>query len=438
MREKKIFSISVLLASVIFLRMSLPREMAEPLLKNQPEKEVLANGLTVIHQEDNSSPISVVHVLMQGGKRLEPEGKDGLSFLTTRLLLELPSQQMLQRLMNQATHTSFFCRQDFAVIRISCLSENLEEAVRLSTQILKSPLFTGIRIGRIKENMSHYEKLEEDQPLNVAHAAAMDIFFRGTPYARKTYGTTASLKKINKKDIEKYYEESVRAKNMIVSISTNLGKEEAIEIIRRHFEDLPEGEPAEPAPIFFVPAKEKRKDLEKDTQQTLIYAAYPLPKVNQRNLILATMLQDLLGKGTDSRLWPLRTEKRLAYIVDARVFLMKEGGMLETFLETDQTKKELAITELQNTIQSLYVKGISSEELAITKAHSKGVAIRENETKVAKSLNLATMETFNLGYDFLNKVLTEIDATTLEEFNAFIRAALNPENAVLITVGPTQ
>lgn len=438
MIQHKIFSVSfVLLCALSLGSLSLP-ETANPLLKYEPQKEILSNGLTFLYHKDDSSPVSIVHVLLRGGKRLEPEGKEGVAFLTTRLCLELPSQQVLQRLMNQATHTSFFCKHDFSVIKISCLSENLEDAIRLSTQILKDPLFSGLRIGRIKEHMSHYKKLEEDQPLNVAHAAALEAFFRNTPYAGQTYGTAESLKKIKKPDIERYHEESIKAANMIVSISTNLEKEKTLSIVQDHFGDFPEEEPAAPAPISLLPVEEKNLELEKDTQQTLVYEAFPLPKVSERGLVLATMLQNLIGKGMNSKLWSLRTEKRLAYIVDTRAFLMKEGGMLECFLETDQTKKELAVTELQKTIRDLYQNGISPEELAITKIHSKGTAIRENETKDTKAFNLATMEALGLGYDFLNRMLVEIDATTLAEFNAFIRDVLNPDKAVTVTVGPNQ
>jgi predicted Zn-dependent peptidase len=438
MIKRKTFSVAALLLSALSLGFFSFPESAEVLLKNQPEKVVLANGLRFIYQKDDSSATSFVHILMKGGKRLEPEGKEGLTFLTTRLCLELPSQQMLQQLMNQATHTSFYCRHDFSVIKISCLSENLEEAIELSTQILKEPLFSGLRIGRLKENMEHYKKLDEDHPLNVAHNAALGIFFHETPYARLTYGTKETLKKIKKKDIERHYEESVKAKNMVVTISTDLEKEKTLGIVQQHFEDFPEGEPIEPTAISFSSKQDKRLDIEKDTQQTLVYAAYPLPKISERSVILATMLQNHLGKGVNSELWSLRTEKKLAYIVDARAFLMRDAGILEAFLETDQTKKDMAITELQKAIQDLYQNGISQEELGITKAHSKGMAIRESETKDTKAFNLASMEALDLGYDFLNKVLVEIDATTLEEFNAFIRDVLDPEKAVMITVGPSQ
>jgi predicted Zn-dependent peptidase len=411
---------------------------AGTVLKNQPTKDILSNGLTFIHHKDDSSPTSVVNILIKGGKKREPEGKEGVAFLTTRLCLELPDQQILQRLMNQATNRTFFNRHDFSVIRISCLSENLEETMELSTKILKDPIISSIRIERIKELMNHYRKLQEDEPLNVAHGAALDSLFNGSPYAGSTYGTEKSLKNVKKRDVDNYYDANVKSGNMIVAISTDLEKEETLRILQPYFEDWPEGAPDGADPISFSPTEEKTLDLEKDAQQTLVYMAFPLPAISEKIYVLSTMVQNLLGKGMNSRLWPLRTEKRLAYIVNSRALLLEEGGILEAYLETDQTKKDMAVTELKNAIQDLYQSGISSEEFRVTKVHTKGSFLRENETKDTKTYNLAFMEALGLGYELLNRMLTELDATTLEEFNAFIKTVLDPEKAVTVTVGPTQ
>jgi zinc protease len=409
------------------------------LLKNQPSMDILSNGLTFIYQKDDSSATSVVQIFIRGGKRREPEGKAGVAFLTTRLCLELPDQQLLQRLMNQAMNRTYLCRDDFSVIKISCLSGNLEEATKLITQILKDPLISGLRIERIKEFMNHYRKLQEDEPINNAHTVALDTLFFGSPYAGSTFGTEQSLKDIKKRDVENYHNTCVRAGNMIVAVSTDLEKEKALRIVQPYFEEFPEGKLSEADPISFSPAENTNVFLEKDAQQTLVYMAFPLPKISQKNYVFSMMLENLLGKGVNSKLWSLRTEKKLAaYIVDSRAFLMREGGMLEAYLETDQTKKEMAVAELKKTVQDLYKNGISSEEFSVTKVHSKGTALRENETKDARTHNLAFMEALGLGYDFLNRVLAEIDATTLPEFNAFIRNVLNPEKAVTITVGPSQ
>ena len=406
------------------------------LFANVPHKDTLSNGLTVVYQRDESSALSVVQIVIQGGKNREPRGMEGLAFLTVRLCLELPDQTVLEKMMNQATRTTMFCREDFSVIKVSCLSENLEEAMKLSTHIFRDPLFSGLRIDRIKEMMDHQRKQQDDEPLNTAHQAALEMLFKGTGYAGLSLGSEESLKKIKKRDIEGFYHDSFRARNMIVVISTDLDKDRALGILQPYFREFAEGKFPEPASFALSAADEKFRFIEKDNQQSLVYLAFPLPAISPRNYVLATMLQNLLGKGMDSKLWPLRTEKKLAYIVNAQAYMMKEGGMLEAYLETDQAKTQEAVRELKKAIRDLYENGISSEELAVTKVQSQGMFLRENETKDEKTYSMAVMEALGLGYDFLNKMPSEIEAPTFQEFNAFIRDVLDPEKAAEIVVGP--
>ncbi len=422
--------------SLVSFLFSVSITSSEDLLNRQPEETVLSNGLTLIYQEDDASPTSVVQILIRGGRRREPAGKQGLAFLTTRLCLEFPSQRSIEQMMNQATRTSMFCRHDFTLIKISCLSENLEEAIKLCTQILKKPLFSGLRIERVKDLMNHQRKQLDDELINVAHTAALDALFAATSYAGSDYGTEESLKNIKKKDIESFYDACVRAGNMVVAISTDLKKESAIEILRPYLEEFPAGKPSDPEAIMFSPSEERSLFLEKDTQQSMVYLAFPLPKVSSKNYILTNLLENLLGKGVNSKLWPLRAEEKLAYVVNAQSFVMREGGILEVYLETDQTKIETAMDALKRIIQNLSEEGISGEELEITKIHSKGWFMRESETKDDKTYNLVAFEALELGCEFLNKVLSEMDATSLEEFNAFMKDVLSLDKAVEIIVGP--
>jgi len=438
MRTKRLHSISAgLILSLVIAIPVLPAS-GDGLLKNLPTRDILSNGLTFIYQKDESSSTSVVQIVLQGGKRMEPAGLEGLAFLTTRLCLDLPDQRVLQRLMNQATNRTFNCQGDFSVIRISCLSGNLKEAIELSAQILRDPLISGIRIERIKEFMDHYRKLQEDEPINIAHAAALEGLFAGSPYAGATYGTEKSLKDIKKRDVEDFFNTCTQAGNMIVVISTDLEKEETLGLLRPYFEAFPQGKGSDGDIITFSRSSEKSLVLTKDTQQTLVYTAFPLPGISRKNFILSMMLENLLGKGMNSRLWPLRTDKKLAYIVNSRAFLMREGGLIEAYLETDQTKKDTAVSELDAIMRDLYQNGVPEEEFLATKVHTKGMALRENETKNSRTYNLAYLEALGLGYDFLNRLLDEIDRTTLDEFHAFIRDVLDPDKAMSIIIGPNR
>jgi predicted Zn-dependent peptidase len=151
---------------------------------------------------------------------------------------------------------------------------------------------------------------------------------------------------------------------------------------------------------------------------------------------MAYMLENLLGKGFNSRLWPLRQKEKLAYLVNSRANQLRDGGFMEAYLETENSKKDVALDALNKVLLDLHENGVSAEELQVTKTNSKANFLRNNETKNIRSITMAYYEAVGVGYDFINSYFSEIDLTSLDEFNAYIKDVLNPEKGVCITVGP--
>jgi predicted Zn-dependent peptidase len=170
------------------------------LSRNLPEEEFLSNGLKLIYQKDTSSAITVLQILVLGGKGTEPEGKDGLAYLTARLALEIPDRGKIQAMMIQASRTSVMSYGDYSLINIRCLSEHLEETLKITTQIMLKPLFSGLRIDFIKKQMTYQRKRQEDDSINVGHNALLEKLFANTSLAGSVFGSEESLKAIKKKD----------------------------------------------------------------------------------------------------------------------------------------------------------------------------------------------------------------------------------------------
>lgn len=407
-----------------------------PLSKNLPKKKILKNGLTLIYQKDESSAITALHIFIQGGKKAEPLEKRGLSYLTSRLAVEIPDRGKVQALMSLASLTSLSSKGDYTFIKIACLSEALDETLKIMLKIMTDPLFSGLRINWIKERMLNNKKTEEDNPLNVAHNAHLETLLAEKNYGGSVFGSEDSLNKIEKKDIVNFYKNYFRGGNMIAAVSSNLEEEELLKICTKYLKEFPEGTPPQ-SKLESLSRKEERKIfLEKETKQSVVSLAFPLPKLTTRNFTLAFLLETLLGKGVGSKLWPLRSKEKLAYNVNARATSMIEGGILEAYLETDNKKKETAMEALKKVIDELFEEGLTEEELEVTKIQSKAMFLRDNETKEAKTLNLAAFEALGLGYEFLNNFFKEIDEITIEEINAYIRDFLDPEKGMELIVGP--
>ncbi len=404
--------------------------------RNLPEEEFLSNGLKLIYQKDTSSAITVFQILIKGGKAVEPKDKSGLAYLTTRLTLEIPDQKKARDLMNQASHVSMTSRGDYSLINITCLSEHVEETLKVTTQIMLKPLFSGLRIEGTKKMINYQRNTQEDDPANVAHKTYLERLFAKKGYGSSVLGSEESLKAIKKKDVKNFYDSYFKAENMVVAVISDLEKAPLIEILDEYFAQLPSGKPAESKPNSVTIPEERQVLIEKDTKQFFISLGFSLPEITRKNFTLASIVENLLGKGVGSRLWDLRYREKLAYNVNAQATLMKDGGILEAYLETDKEKKEVALEALKKVLSSLFEKGITEEELEVTKINAKASFLRDNETKGIRAGNLVSFEALGLGCEFLSGFFLEIDAIGLDEINTYIKDILNPEKGVEVVIGP--
>ncbi len=403
---------------------------------NPPAKKELSNGLTFIYQKDESSEITVLYLFIRGGKRVEPQEKRGLSYLTTRLAIEIPDQKKAQDLMSQASRVSMSSKGDYSFIRIACLSESLEDTLKTMFKIITDPLFSGIRINYIKETMENRKKREEDDALLLAHEAYVKTFLADKGYGGSVLGSEESHKKIKKEDIENFYKTHFQPPNMILVVCSDLEEERILNICSDYFGKFPKGTPPPLEAGSAAVETEKEIFIEKESKQAVVSFGYPLLSLSKRNFALTYLLETLLGRGIGSRLWPLRTEEKLAYNVGSRTTQLKYGGVLEAFLETDNEKQKEALEALRKTIEDLYKDGVTEEELKVTKIQSKASFLRMNETKERRALNLGLFEVQGLGFEFVSSFSQEIEAITLGEMNAFIKETLDPEKRIQIVVGP--
>ena len=407
--------------------------------ENPPRKNSLANGLTFIYQQDESSAITVLYILIRGGKRAESAEERGLSYLTTRLAVEIPDKGKIQALMNQASRITMGTKGDYSFIKISCLSESLEETLKIATKIMTKPLFSGIRLQRIKEQMLNYKKTEEDDPLRKAHNIHLDSIMADKGYGGSVYGSKDSLKKIEKKDIVNFYQKYFKAPNLIAAATSDLKEDKLFKICSPYLEKFAKGNlPEVIQPSYPSNKKEKQIFIEKEAKQSLVSLGYPLPKMTVKNSVLAFILENFLGKGPGSKLWPLRYQQKLAYNIDCRVTEMKEGGLLEAYLETDQAKVTTALASLKEILNKLFEDGLTEEELNTAKIQSKASFLRNIETKENRTLNLAAFEALGLGCNFLNNFLEELAKISLDDVNSYLREVLNPNHAVEVIIGPKE
>jgi len=398
----------------------------------------LDNGLTVVTQSDAASAVTVVEIIVKGGSRAEPAAKAGLSYLTTRIAAEIQDSDTARDFMVKALRTSVTSRDDASVIHLECLTEFADSALASFLKFLTDPLLTSIRLDRLTEAVNHQRRIQQDDAVNESRLAQREAFFGGTSSGLSIFGTDASLEALKPKDLKEFYSRLFVAGNMIVVAVSDLESDALLALIERHFKFLRPGIAPEGDAEAFSPKNPPytARTIVKEQQQSVISCAFPLSPISRREYVLVSLIENILGRGPGSRLWALRTEKKLAYSVSAFATPFRQGGFFEAYLETDAAKTDTSKEALAVELRRFFEGGVTSEEFLAGRAVLQADFLRANETKSNRTSTLGFFESTGLGADFFDQFIVELAAVTIEETNAAVKRLLDPARASWVIVGP--
>ncbi|MCP5049314.1 MAG: insulinase family protein, partial [bacterium] len=371
--------------------------------KEPVERLKIDDDFSFIFQRDETSGITIIHLLVKGGKAAVPVSRRGTAFIATRLSVDLPSSDNLRELMHLGSALASQTHGDFSTITIKSLSENLDKTLKIIAKVIKKPLLSGLRISNLKRFMQHNQKRVEDSPEQLMEETYLTAFNGEGDhgYGGSAYGSKESRKVIKRKDIANFYKRFFNSGNVTMTVSSNLDKAEITGIIQKHFASFPKGQPTEPPPIKTSPPSKKEIFLEKENQQVLISFGVPTPGVSRENFVRLYILENLLGKGIGSKIWTLRSRENLAYSLNTRFIQMHTAGLLIIYLKTENKKKEEALRSLKKLITGIYKNGITEDDLTVARVHAKADFLRSCETKEQRARQIAYFEAMGLGFDFL-------------------------------------
>jgi len=399
-------------------------------------RNVTESGLTWIFRNDDSSALTCLLLLVRGGTGAEPAGKAGLAYLATRVAIDIPDEGKIRDIMVQSTRLTVAGLEDATLVSVQCLSENLEEALRTVTRILRDPLISGLRIDMIKENMRHQGKTDLDDSVRAGRAEAKRAVYGPDGCGGLVLGTDETLKAIRKKDVADFYKSRFSAANMLLSVSSDLEEAAVSRLVGKYFSGFPAGpRPEDRPPAPSVPA-ERRVVRAKDAKQTYLGLHFPLPPMDAKTYALASLAEDLLGGGVGSMLWPLRSRDHIAYTVVASLSYIAGGGILSAFLETSPKKFDRARSSLEAAVRELAAGNLAEEDLEIARRSTAASFLRANEMKEARTRTLLLFEARGLGFDYADRLPAELGAVGLDEMNGFLKAVLAADRAVEVVIGP--
>lgn len=393
------------------------------------------NGPPIIFEKNPFSDLTVIHLLVRGGKKAELPSQSGLAYLTTRLAIEVHDAVLQQKMVEMGSRFDFQVENDYCLITVRSLSPFLLETLEIFTGMFTNPLFSGLRINRIKQHARHLQKTELDQDTGLLKITLLNTFFQTPGNTGSVYGDEDSLNRIGRKEIDDFFRTHFCLNNMCISLSSNLERTEIFGILSDTVARIPRGKRVVFQRQKILKPAEKALFFPRERKQVTVSFSFCTPELKPENFSKTFLLENLLGKGVGSVLWRLREDEKLAYLIQADTIQLKDAGILTVYLKTTPDKRQQALEKLKETLGNLAEKDFSPVELSVHQNHARADFFRFNESKEKYTLTLALFELLGPGYRYAEKLPAAIGQISAEEFNAFKRKILHPDNRIEISIG---
>lgn len=404
------------------------------------ERVTLQNGLRLIVAEDRSLPFVTFQLIIDGGSRLDPPDREGLSNMTAKGLLHgttrHTAQQMSAMLDFIGAYLSTNSSKDYTSVGLKVLKKDLVQGFNLFIDALTQPLFPEDEFRReIQRTFGAIKSIEED-PGELSEREFSKTLFAKSPYAHPVTGTEQSLARLTRNDVASFHNTYIRPNRAILVIVGDVSLNEIKKDLMDRLEtwsgrDVPEVS-------YEQLSNSKRQTWVIDraiTQANVVLGNLGPPRKNPDFFPIAVM-NYILGGGFSSRLLTeVRAKRGFAYSVNSAFDFKKFTGSFSVNFQTKNDSAREAISIVLEEMKKIQTEPVTDKELEGARKYLTGSFPLRLDTQAKLAGFLAQVEFYDLGYDYADTYTSRIMAVTKEDIQRVAKKYLNPDNYTLVAVG---
>jgi zinc protease len=280
-------------------------------------KHTLANGLTVLVNEDRSAPLVAVNVWYHVGSGYEEPGRTGFAHLFEHIMFEgsrnVPEGDFDNLLEAAGAVNNGSTNPDRTNYYEVVPSNALELALWLEADRMGGLLATMDRKKLdIQRDVVKNERRQsyENRPYGMFFETAVAALYpAGHPYSWSTIGSMADLSAASLEDVESFFRRYYAPNNAVLSISGDVEAERVVELAGRYFGWIPRGEPVR-GPEIAIPSIPATRYITLEDRVTLpqVNLMWRTTKAYAADDAALNALGQMLSGGKNSRLY-----KRMVY-----------------------------------------------------------------------------------------------------------------------------
>lgn len=315
-------------------------------------RQVLPNGMTLLFEQRNLPVISTI-AATRFGSAFEEEKLKGIAHFIEHSVFKgtktKSQKEISKEIEKKGGEWNAFTAEEETAFWIKIGSAHIDSAMDIISDIMLDPAFNKTEIeterGVILEEIKMYHDLPQYHVLD----KLKETLYR-KPFGLSALGTREIISKVPISFLQKVHKIHYRPSNMIVSIVGKAGRDDVIEMAKRHFSTELKSKRTDSS-LKLLPGKfEKITEKRKSIDQAQIALGFHVPSRTSDKRYAAEVFNAYLGEGMSSPLFQEIREKRgLAYSVRSSIDQGKNYGYCAISVGTVKEKvkavKEIILEE---------------------------------------------------------------------------------------------
>ncbi len=405
------------------------------------QAEKLPNGLKVVVVSNRHVPYVTVQLGFQAGAWTEP--KPGLANMAMSLLTKgtktRTDAQLAEELDLYAITLGGNAGQDSSSITAGCLTDNLDRAVSLLSDVALNPAFPPKEFEKLRKQTRTVLAISSNTPEYLADKELRRRLFGDHPYSRTVTGETSDLEALKVGDLPPWWAEFARPDMATLIFAGDVDMAGARALAEKYFGAWKAQGDKPTVAVAPIPAPEPTKIYVVDrpgSGQSQIRVGQLSMTRNDPRYSTAVVSGGYFGGAFGSRLnETIRVKKGLTYGASGGFRPQKFAGTfnVSTFSKTASTAD--AVKAVMEELERFSSEPPSVEELDKTKSHFLGGFAGDRETPQAVANDVWMLETNNLSPEYFDMLVKGVSGVTADQCTGLVHEMIDPGHMVMVVVG---
>ncbi|HWS98675.1 MAG TPA: pitrilysin family protein [Pyrinomonadaceae bacterium] len=413
-------------------------------MTDQIQSTRLPNGLIVLTEHMPGLRSVTVGIWARRGSRHEQPELNGICHFIEHAVFKGTQRRSALDIAVESDrlggHLDAFTTHEVTGFTMKVTDAGLAQGFDLLSDMLARPRFDREDLRREQKVILEEMKMVEDTPDEFLGELFNAAYFPDQPLGRPIEGTAETVPTFDEVKTAQFHASEFRARNLVIAAAGNVSHEQLVEMAARAF---PESEPPEGAsPNGPAQAQEPRPsaaiiiERKKELEQAHLIIAAPWPSARSEERFAASLLANVIGGGTSSRLWQsIREERGLAYSVGAGASAFSDVGVFAIYAGTSPEQLDevvdLSLAELRRVVR----EEVPEEELQLVKEQAVSSILLGLESSSVRAGALARQEIIHGRRISPDEVISRLEAVTVEDLRRIAREYFTSEGLALAALG---